>query len=148
MDAEADDISDVLRLVDEWNDSYTDSKTRRLRRQQSALTTDGAPGATIGKAIDAPSSSKGEVGGGADGEKERIAVAPEDVVDRSDTIVPASSGSVVGSGSGGVAGRGGDGGGAGGADAPGKFCIECGKRIPVVAKFCPECGGKQQAVGL
>ncbi len=24
-----------------------------------------------------------------------------------------------------------------------KFCMECGARIPTVAKFCPECGGKQ-----
>ena len=31
-----------------------------------------------------------------------------------------------------------------GAAAGSKFCINCGKSMPKIAKFCPECGGAQQ----
>ncbi len=31
-----------------------------------------------------------------------------------------------------------------GSDAATKFCINCGKPMPRIAKFCPECGGAQQ----
>lgn len=29
----------------------------------------------------------------------------------------------------------------------GKFCIDCGVKIPLSAKFCPDCGFKQEAIG-
>lgn len=86
MDVSLDNISEVVTLVDEWNDKY-------------ALSPKWGDGDLLSVAS---------------------AAAKQEPATSTTTSGPASD--------------------------DGKFCTECGAKIPATAKFCPECGTKQETV--